>query len=145
MKQHKILLTALLNILLLFISLSCRKGPPTGTQKQEIEWINGMFIFEGDGGITDSIRLNKSDTLHIEVALINGNIIRSLMVLDEENYLKMRKVTEDYSAIFSRFLFTSGVFYLPIHSDEKYFFIVDVDKGIGSTKLHVKVTITRWE
>jgi hypothetical protein len=145
MKQYRKLLIALPIIILLFMSSYCRKGPPTGVQKQEIEWINNMFIFEGDGITIDSIKLNKNDTLYIEVALVNGNIIRNMFLMDEENYRKMKKWSEDYSAIFSKFLFTSGVFYVPIHLNGKYFFMVNVDEGIGPTKLHEKVMIIRWE
>lgn len=144
MKQYKALLIAL-SILPLFMFLSCRNEPPTGAHKQESEWINDMFIFEGDGYKIDSTTLDNRDTLYIEIALVNGNIIRNMFLLDEENYHKMRQGTEDYSVVFSRFLFTSGVFYVPIHLNGKYFFMVNVDNGIGPTKLHEKVTIIRWE
>jgi hypothetical protein len=131
-KAHFILLVIFVGLLLLYSA--CRKSPPTGTAKQEITLIDTVLVFEGDGGITKQMNLIAGDTLDIEAALINCNIIRCMSVVDEEERVMC-----------SAYLFTSGAFYVPIASSQKYSFTIGADDGIGPTKLYVKVMVWRWE
>ena len=121
-------------IALLFQNSACRKGPPTGTSIQEIELIDSIFVFEGGGKVTESMELSAGDTLTIEAALINGNIIQYMRVVDEEEHV-----------VYSIFLFTSGVFNVPIYSSKKYYFTIVADSGMGPTKLYVMLKYWRWE